>query len=638
MVPLRERSIGRLKDAAPGWLVEVLQPAPARPPWGRMAHAAIALLGPIVVAMPLGQPRIGLVPAIGALTGVMSDSDGPYRARTQRMVAAALSSAAGFAAGHAAHGQGWWAVLVVAAMSLVSALVSTLGGTGSIFGLDLLIMTVIGIGIPVAGPPLLGSLLVLAGGAWAFALAAVVWPFRPQAAEKAQVAEVYRALGRLFDASGPQERAAFTTTQNRAYRTVLSARSAAAGPDARRSRLVALLNQASVIRQALVSLRLEHRQAPAELARTVTGIADKLATGALAPECPHWRPESPADRALRTAVKDAWRLAMGAEVRADQVPVQPVRRRERLRDTWEKLRSGRLTRLYTVRLTLCMTVAGAVTMLTAIDRSYWVMLTVAIVLKPDFGSVFARAIQRGLGTVVGAVLGAIIVIVLPDGPPTLAAIGVLAALTVYGKQRNWGMMSTFQAPLVVLLIDLQTHAGWRLAETRLLDTLIGCAIVLLLGYLPWPTTWQAPIRPRVADTLAATADYLRDIFEGDAQQEALSRRSAYDALADLRTVFQRALAEPPVVSRRITTWYPALTELERVTDGVAAVAARSRQGARPPAAAGTKAVIRALDQMADEIREGRAPPDVELHDVDVLEGVNSAVLALCGSLSEQVPR
>ena len=51
-----------------------------------------------------------------------------------------------------------------------------------------------------------------------------------------------------------------------------------------------------------------------------------------------------------------------------------------------------------------------------VQRSYWVVLTVAIVLRPDFGSVFARALQRGIGTVVGAVLGAIILIVIPAGP------------------------------------------------------------------------------------------------------------------------------------------------------------------------------------------------------------------------------
>jgi hypothetical protein len=56
-----------------------------------------------------------------------------------------------------------------------------------------------------------------------------------------------------------------------------------------------------------------------------------------------------------------------------------------------------------------------------------VPLTVAIVLKPDFGSVFARALQRGIGTVVGAVGGAIL-LVLVHGTWLLIPFGLLAAL------------------------------------------------------------------------------------------------------------------------------------------------------------------------------------------------------------------
>jgi uncharacterized membrane protein YccC len=53
----------------------------------------------------------------------------------------------------------------------------------------------------------------------------------------------------------------------------------------------------------------------------------------------------------------------------------------------------------------CMGVAGVVSEVLPLQRSYWVPLTVAIVLKPDYGSVFARAVQRGIGTMVGAVVG-----------------------------------------------------------------------------------------------------------------------------------------------------------------------------------------------------------------------------------------
>ena len=138
-----------------------------------------------------------------------------------------------------------------------------------------------------------------------------------------------------------------------------------------------------------------------------------------------------------------------------------------------------------VRLMACMGVAGLVSEVLPLQRSYWVPLTVAIVLKPDYGSVFARALQRGIGTVVGAVAGAVL-LVLVHGAWLLIPFAVLAALLPYGRSRNYGLLATFLTPLVVVLIDLLNPGGWRLAEDRLIDTLIGCAIVLVIGYAPWP--------------------------------------------------------------------------------------------------------------------------------------------------------
>ena len=97
-----------------------------------------------------------------------------------------------------------------------------------------------------------------------------------------------------------------------------------------------------------------------------------------------------------------------------------------------------------------------------LQRSYWVTLTVAIVLKPDLGSVFARAVQRGLGTIVGVLLGAAILAVVPYGWLLLVPAAVLAALLPYGRIRNYGLMLTFLTPLIVLLLDLpaQPAGSW----------------------------------------------------------------------------------------------------------------------------------------------------------------------------------
>ncbi|MFC6082592.1 FUSC family protein [Sphaerisporangium aureirubrum] len=613
-LPFRHQ-VGQLADVAPGWLVETVRPAPGRPHWGAMARTAVAVTGPLVAAMLAGSVTLGLLPAMGAMAASLADRGGSYRGRVIRMGAAGAGGAVGFVVGDATRGLGWWTVAVVVVMAVLSALISTTGGAGSLAGLQLLVMTVLGIGVRLSGHPVLGALTYLAGALWAMLLVLSGWPLRPRAGEQTAVLEVYRVLGRLFD-DPAGALAEFDAALKHGYDTLFGARSAAAGTDPERTRLVALLNQASLIRNALVTLAEEGVAPPPRLADTVRDIAAALDGRAPPPAPPEGAYDTPAMRALCDGIGQAVTLVSGGETGDAEVPREAVGRGASLRAAWEKMLYGHLTRVYTVRLALCMGVAAALSRFHPVERSYWLMLTVALVLKPDFGSVFTRAVQRGLGTVVGALIGTVVLIAVPFGPWLLVAIAVFAALLPYGQQRNWGMMTTFQAPLVVLLVDLLTHAGPRLALIRLVDTLIGCAIVLVLGYLFWPASWHAPVGPSFAGAVSATARYLRHAFRPGDPVRSVRHREVYDALADLRTVFQRAVAEPAVISRRVTTWLPALAALEQVNDAIAAAVTRTEHGGRAPDPEAVQTVVRSLDDIAENLRAGgtvRPPaPEAEL--------------------------
>ncbi|WP_433256832.1 FUSC family protein [Streptosporangium sp. CA-135522] len=635
MSPLFRRAADRLTDAAPGWLVETVRPAPAALRWEPMLRMAIGIVTPLLVGLAAGQLALGLLPAIGVMSIALADRGGSYRARIILMGAAGSAGALGYLTGAVARGHGWWTVLVVVAVSVVSVFVSTGGAAGSAAGLQLLVMTVLGTGMALPGSPGLNTLKFVSGALWAVALASVRWPLRPRAAEEAAVATTYRALGGVFADRGPEALAAFDTALRNGYDTVLSARSSAAGTDPERTRLVALLNQSSLIRNALVSLCQEKREPPGDLADAVEEIAGSFAASPAGEGAPRTSRHacapfaSPALRALHSAVQGAVELASGGDIAAE-----PVGHGRRLRALWRRMWYGPLARVHTVRLALCMGVAGAVSESGRLERSYWLMLTVALVLKPDFGSVFARAVRRALGTLAGTLIGTVVLVVVPYGPALLVPIAVFAGLLPYGMQRNWGLTSAFQVPLMLLLVDLPSQGGPKLAEIRLVDTLIGCVIVLLLGYLPWPANWEAPVGPWFADAVSATARYLRHAFDPNDTGKALLRRKAYDALADLRTVFQQAVTEPRVVSRRITTWMPAMTALEQVADAAVATVARTEHGAPPPSETAVRALAVSLENIAADVREGRAPREPELADEEAVERVNSAVQGLRDTVSD----
>jgi uncharacterized membrane protein YccC len=283
-------------------------------------------------------------------------------------------------------------------------------------------------------------------------------------------------------------------------------------------------------------------------------------------------------------------------------------------------------RLSAVRLMACIGVAAVMSEILPLQRSYWVVLTVAIVMKPDFRSVFARAVQRGLGTIAGAVLGAVILAAVPYGALLLVPVAVLAGLLPYGRSRNYGLMTVFLTPLVVLLIDLPDRTGWRLAEARLIDTLLGCAIVLVIGFAPWPRAWNAHLPGQFADTVASVCEYLDQALVQRSPAPFRLRRRAYRALSDLRAEFQRTLSEPPALSRRATAWWPAVVGLEQVMDAATAVAVAADNGAALPPPGQVRELETTLRGLADAARSGtRSPEPRDLPDDEPLRPVADAV-------------
>jgi uncharacterized membrane protein YccC len=322
-----------------------------------------------------------------------------------------------------------------------------------------------------------------------------------------------------------------------------------------------------------------------------------------------------------------------------------VERARAVLDTlFDQLRGGRFGWTSTLRLMVCVGIAAVASEILPLQRSYWVVLTVAIVVKPDYGSVFVRAVQRGAGTVVGAVLGAVILVAVPYGPWLLVPIAVLAAAYPYGRLRNFGLGATFITPVVVLLIDQLAPTNWRLAEDRLVDTLIGCAIVLLVGYALWPSSWHSHLPRQFAAALRAICPFTEAALIPDWDSAAGSggrqlRRKAYRALGDLQAQYQQAMSEPAPVSRRASAWWPAIVALDEVVDAATATGVGIRHGAPAPSPDAVHHLTEALYGVADAIDAGVPPQVGELPD-GALKPVTDAVrplLSVLGSARRSPP-
>jgi len=641
----------------PDWLAELLRPKPAPLPWPDMIRAALAICVPLATAFALGKPSIGVLPAMGGLLGTVADRGGSYLTRVKLVGATGVfGGAVGLTIGSVIHGRGWIAVVAVIVVAGVSALLSSVSDTGSQVGLQLLVYTALGIGpIGALRPWWHTAAGFLVGVIWALALILPSWLLSPHGEEQREVAAVYQALAGELKAIGTEEytarRQAVTLAIGTAYDELLSSRAIAAGRNRRIMRLVAELNASNLVAQAATTLAVAGERPPPLVIETVARLAEAIRTGSQPPMIPATWDSSPGSLALRDALAGTARVLASdwspgdrtrAAIRAESA-ARPGTPRAGIGDRIIKaFGGGQVSRTFVLRLMVCMGAAGVVSEVLPLQRSYWVLLTVAIVLKPDYGSVFARALQRGIGTIVGAVAGAVL-LVLVHGTWLLIPFGVLAALLPYGRNRNYGLLATFLTPLVVVLIDLLNPGSWQLAGARLVDTLIGCGIVLVLGFAPWPMSWYAHVPGKFGQAALDVCEYMNEALASppgpgpDAAPAAAAQerrlRSTYRALGELRAEFQRTMSEPPSTSRGATAWWPALVGLEQVLDAVTAVSVEVRRGASVTSA-GVAQLCAALRAVSEAVSGGTPlPAAVELPEDEALKPITEAVRALLGVLA-----
>lgn len=401
------------------------------------------------------------------------------------------------------------------------------------------------------------------------------------------------------EASSVSRRTALTESVNRAYDQVTTSRSRTQGRSRRLAQLAGVLNGSTPLLEGAVALYRSGVRADGADVVAVREMARAVLTG----RRPAGRPPpalqtgaAPA-RAVRDGVRVLWPVVGGEEGPAG--PPGGARRSARAAavDLVSRTAGSAEGRAYAVRLALCMGIAELVREHLPYARPYWVLLTVAIVLKPDFGSVFARGAQRSAGTLVGVLIGAGVLALVPHDGWVLIPIAVAAAAMPWALGVNYGLFVVAITPAIVILLDLTTASTSGVVTARLLDTLVGSGIVLLFGYALWPGTWRSSLDLPLHRVVAALDAFVAAAFTGGAAQRAPARRRTFRALTELQVALQRQLAEPPPVSTRAAAWWPVMVQLERVADGVIEAAVAVDAGAGRPGPAGVDALRRDLARL-----------------------------------------
>ncbi|WP_347156649.1 FUSC family membrane protein [Pontibacter chitinilyticus] len=188
-------------------------------------------------------------------------------------------------------------------------------------------------------------------------------------------------------------------------------------------------------------------------------------------------------------------------------------------------------------------------------HSYWVLLTIIVILKPGFSLTKQRNYQRIVGTIVGGFIGILVLYFIPDKTVQFVLLLVLMVGTYSFIRINYIISVIFMTPYILILFSFLGIGHLDLVEERVVDTLIGSSIAFAASYIVFPS-WEAEtIHGVMAGMLRANISYLRKVGESlsgrNVEETAykLARKDVYVSAANLSGAFQRMLSEPKRTQR-----------------------------------------------------------------------------------------
>jgi uncharacterized membrane protein YccC len=182
-------------------------------------------------------------------------------------------------------------------------------------------------------------------------------------------------------------------------------------------------------------------------------------------------------------------------------------------------------------------------------HSYWIVMTVIIILKPGFSLTKKKNYDRLLGTIAGGILG-LLVLAFVKNENSLFGFIFLFMLGTYTFIRvNYIVMVLFVTPYVMILFHFLGLGALNVASERLLDTGIASVLAFLASYFLFPRWESGNIREFMSAVVKSNLDYLNRLKEPTTDDDVvmqynLARKAVMVDTANLSSALNRMLSEP----------------------------------------------------------------------------------------------
>ena len=615
------------------------------------------------------MPRGGLVVASGALNVSYSDGSDPYSERAKRMLASSIICALAVFAGAISNRHQIFAIVLATAWAFVAGMFVAIGGAAPDLGVISLVTLLIYAAQPLTPQQAaISGGLALAGGLLQTALSVAFWPVHRYDPERRALAGFYQELANR--AATPLKATSAPLASVHSEQAQKALMGLGSDPGAESMRYRALFGQGERVRLSLLMLsrlrlrmQRENPDYPAievlnyylEVASLVLRNISNLlqpASGtrqqkinqdlikSLDRQAAQLREQQNAvlPTFLAAVSKDAifQMEALGGQLRAaldlagssNAVEIEETTQiskrsswREQFRGWMEALRANLSLQSpafrHALRLAVLVAAGDIIGRMVSWRRTYWLPMTVVLVLKPEFTATFTRGLLRIAGTIVGLLLatGLFHMFRLNVAEQVILIFAFVFLLRWLGPA-NYGIFGIVVSALIVLLLAIGGIAPKDVIWARGINTAAG-GILTLLAYRLWPSWERTRISERIAQMLDAYRDYIENLTrvrrddESGIQELERTRRDARVARSNLEASIDRLSSEPGTTREQMSRLNGVLASSHRFVHALMALDATFSQSPEssnsPPLKVFASGVAKTLMLLAAALRGSRIP-------------------------------
>jgi uncharacterized membrane protein YccC len=232
---------------------------------------------------------------------------------------------------------------------------------------------------------------------------------------------------------------------------------------------------------------------------------------------------------------------------------------------------------HSLRLSIAIVFAYSLGMVFDIQNTYWILLTIIVIMRPSYGLTKERSKDRIIGTLIGAVI-AVGIVLLTQNVVVYAILAIVSLIFAFALlQQNYKSAAALITISIVFVYSFINPDAFEVIQYRVIDTVIGSTIAVVANYVLLPS-WEANnLKQVLLNALKMNKNYLlatQELYQNPSKNKLsynVARKEAFLAISNLNAAFQRLTQDPKSKQRQFQLIYEIVTLNQTMVAAIASI-------------------------------------------------------------------